>query len=106
MGTLKINMLGTSFTVQGNEDTEYLDRLLGYYKRITDDIQKGNKVKNPVQISILAGIMLCDELYKEKSRNICEQDGDVKQNPLSTPESEEVEQHTLDMIRRIDGVLD
>ena len=32
-------MLGTSFTIQANEDNQYLEKLLGYYKRITDDVK-------------------------------------------------------------------
>ena len=39
MGKLKIDMLGTSFTIQANEDNQYLEKLLGYYKRITDDVK-------------------------------------------------------------------
>ena len=62
MGKLKVDLLGTSFTIQANEETEYLEKLLGYYKRITDDVQKIDTVKTPLQISILSGIMLCDEL--------------------------------------------
>ena len=68
MGKLKVDLLGTSFTIQANEETEYLEKLLGYYKRITDDVQKIDTVKTPLQISILSGIMLCDELYKEKKK--------------------------------------
>ena len=66
MGQLKIEMLGTSFTIQANENNEYLEKLLGYYKRITDDVNKIDSIKNPLQTAILAGIMICDELYKEK----------------------------------------
>ena len=29
MGKLKIEMLGTSFTIQANEENEYLEKLLG-----------------------------------------------------------------------------
>ena len=66
MAKLKIDMLGTAFTIQANEDKEYLEKLLGYYKRITDDVKKIDSIKTPLQIAILSGIMICDELYKEK----------------------------------------
>ena len=66
MGQLKIEMLGTAFTIQANEDNEYLEKLLGYYKRITDDVNKIDSIKNSLQTAILSGIMICDELYKEK----------------------------------------
>ena len=67
MGKLHINLLDTSFTVQANEDEEYLNKLLGYYSRIVQDVSKIPSIRTPLQTSILAGIMLCDELYKEKS---------------------------------------
>ena len=51
MGKLKIEMLGTSFTIQANEDNEYLEKLLGYYKRITEDVNKIDSIKNPLQNS-------------------------------------------------------
>lgn len=64
-------MLGTSFSIKANEDEEYLKKLLKYYTQITDLITKNGTLNNQ-QISILAGIMLCDELYKEKSSKALE----------------------------------
>ncbi|MBQ5471472.1 MAG: cell division protein ZapA [Treponema sp.] len=69
MGNLQIDVLGTSFTIRANEDSEYLTRLLGYYKRIVNEIEQSGSLKDPLQISVLAGITLCDDLYKEKGRN-------------------------------------
>ena len=40
MGTLKIELLGTSFSIKASEDDDYLKKLLGYYKNIVDEIQK------------------------------------------------------------------
>jgi len=71
MTSLQINMLGTSFSIKANEDEEYLKKLLKYYTQITDLITKNGTLNNQ-QISILAGIMLCDELYKEKSSKALE----------------------------------
>ena len=67
MGTLKIELLGTSFSIKASEDDDYLKKLLGYYKNIVDEIQKSGMLKSELHISILAGIMLCDELYKKRS---------------------------------------
>jgi len=69
MGLLQINVLGSSFAIQAKEDDEYLNRLLNYYKQITSEIQKSDNLKEPKQTAILAGILLCDELYKEKEKN-------------------------------------
>lgn len=103
MGKLKIDLLGTSFTIQANEDNEYLEKLLGYYKRITQDIQNIDSVKTPLQISILSGIMLCDELYKEKASKLALE---LKNNNSSSPQdTSEFEERTMKMIEKIDKVL-
>ena len=76
MGKLKIEMLGTSFTIQANEENEYLEKLLGYYKRITDDVSKIDSIRTPLQTAILSGIMICDELYKEKQNKVAMENGE------------------------------
>lgn len=101
MGKLKVDILGTSFTIQANEETEYLEKLLGYYKRITDDVQKIDTVKTPLQISILSGIMLCDELYKEKTNKLSSELNNQSDNSSTS----ELEKRTIDMIEKINKVL-
>lgn len=104
MGKLKIEMLGTSFTIQANEDNEYLEKLLGYYKRITDDVSKIDSIKNPLQTAILAGIMICDELYKEKQNKVAMENGEYVpvENDMDILE---IERRTQEMISKIDKVL-
>ena len=101
MGKLKVDLLGTSFTIQANEETEYLEKLLGYYKRITDDVEKIDTVKTPLQISILSGIMLCDELYKEKTNKLSNELNSQSDNSSTS----ELEKRTIDMIEKINKVL-
>lgn len=101
MGKLKVDLLGTSFTIQAHEETEYLEKLLGYYKRITDDVQKIDTVKTPLQISILSGIMLCDELYKEKTNKLSSELNSQSDNSSTS----ELEKRTIDMIEKINKVL-
>lgn len=108
MGKLHINLLGTSFTIQASEDSEYLSKLLGYYERITKDVGRIDSVKTPLQISILSGIMLCDELYKEKTKS-AELRKSNEQLPAKEPQEErndeEVKKRTLEMIDKINKVL-
>ena len=106
MGKLQINLLGTSFTIQANEDEEYLNKLLGYYSRIVQDVSQIESIKTPLQTSILAGIMLCDEVYKEKS-TVMEMKKNKPQNgpAVNDGESEEVERRTIAMINKINKVL-
>lgn len=106
MGKLKIDMLGTSFTIQANGDDEYLEELLGYYSRITDDVLKIDSLNNPLQSAIIAGIMLCDELYKEKESKLVMEAGKGNYQPLQvTAEEKEIERRTHDMIEKINKVL-
>ena len=90
MGRLQVNILGTSFSVQAREDEEYLKKLLSYYKEITDTISSSGNLRDPMQISILAGITLVDELYKAKGQNA---------------ESNEAERLTMEMIEQITKAL-
>lgn len=106
MGKLRIDMLGTNFTIQANEESEYLEKLLGYYSRITEDVQKIESINSPLQSAILAGIMLCDELYKEKEKNIALKDGNGSYKPMQvTAEEKEIERRTHEMIEKINKVL-
>lgn len=106
MGRLKIEMLGTSFTIQANEDNQYLEKLLGYYQRITDDVKRIDSIKSPLQVAILSGIMICDELYKEKQNKIALENGEsVAQISENSMDSDEIQRITLEMIKKIDKVL-
>ena len=104
MGKLRIDVLGTAFTIQANEDNEYLEKLLGYYNRIIKDVQAIDSVKTPLQVAILSGIMLCDELYKEKQNKIAMENGTYV--PMeSSPDNEEIERRTLEMLDKLNQVL-
>ena len=106
MGRLKIEMLGTSFTIQANEDNQYLEKLLGYYQRITDDVKRIDSIKSPLQVAILSGIMICDELYKEKQNKIALENGEsVAQISENSIDSDEIQRITLEMIKKIEKVL-
>ena len=104
MGKLHIEMLGSNFTIQANGDDQYLEKLLGYYKRITEDVKKIDSIKNPLQVAILSGIIICDELYKEKQNKVAMENGDYKavENSMDT---QEIERRTAEMISIIDKVL-
>ena len=108
MGKLQINLLGTSFTIQANEDEEHLQKLLGYYSRIVEDVSKIDSIKTPLQTSILAGIMLCDEVYKEKSNVVAMKKqgaGAQATTAVNDEESAELERRTIAMIDKINRVL-
>lgn len=101
MGKIQVDVLGTSFTIQANEDEVYLKRLLDYYRQITKTVQQNGILKDSLQVSILAGITLIDELYKEK-----ENKASFKKTLTEKSNAEkETEKITLDLIEKIDSVL-
>ncbi|MDE5898923.1 MAG: cell division protein ZapA [Treponemataceae bacterium] len=101
MGALRIDILGTSFAIKSKEDSDYLTKLLGYYTRIAKDIERDGALKDPVQISILAGLTLCDELYKEKAQRI-----KIETAVQANAADIEADKITLRLIEKINTVLD
>lgn len=97
---LVIDVLGTSFSAHADENDEYLEKLSSYYKEITSTIKKSTNLQDPMKISILAGITLVDELYKEKQKNF------ILSSNLDNSELREAEIITQNLIEKIDGVLD
>ncbi|MDE6705183.1 MAG: cell division protein ZapA [Treponemataceae bacterium] len=99
MGALQIDVLGASFAIQANEDSAYLKKLLDYYKRIAEQIEASGSLKNSLQVAILTGITLCDELYKEKSKK------QQIASQLANDDDSEAERLTIAMIKKIDQAL-
>ncbi len=100
MGTLQIDLLGTSFAIKSNEDQEYLNRLLKYYRNLTDSIEQKGSFSNPTQIAIMAGIMLCDQVYSDKKKKLEIQEA-IENNCLD----KRIDEITQTLISKIDSVL-
>lgn len=100
MGSLTINLLGTSFKINAEQDSDYLQQLLTYYTEIVDNLKKNLSDQDPLQIAILAGIMISDELltqkYSSNTQKIITQNYDILL---------EVENITTKLIDSIDQVL-
>jgi cell division protein ZapA (FtsZ GTPase activity inhibitor) len=61
-----VNILGTSFAVRADEDPEYVTSLVRYISEKVDEIGKNSPVKDPLRQSILAAMLITDELFKER----------------------------------------
>jgi cell division protein ZapA len=98
VGKIQIDILGESFSAQADEDDAYLAKLLSYYKQITDSIKKTSGVNDPLKVSILSGLALVDELYREKQKSI---------SLKNSKDDEEIriEEIAKSMIEKISGVL-
>ena len=95
-GNLQIDVLGTSFAIQADEKPAYLAALYSHYKKNIEQIEATSGLHDPVKIAIIAGILLCDELYKEKMKY----SGQASQIDLA-----EAEKIALGMISRIEQVI-
>ncbi|MDR1229831.1 MAG: mannose-6-phosphate isomerase, class I [Spirochaetaceae bacterium] len=67
--SLRIDVLGTSFSILAEADNVYLDGLLKRYKLKIEEIQKNAGTDNPLRIAILTGFALYDEIERMRSGN-------------------------------------
>lgn len=104
MGKIQIDILGTSFSAQTAEDDDYLRRLLSYYTKITDSIASSSGVSDPIKVSILAGIALVDELYKEKEKNAVLMHSSAKDS-IPQEDDDKIEEIAQNVIERLNGAL-
>lgn len=93
---LSIQLLGTSFSLKSDENLDYLEEVVEYYKRKVEETQKSVPLSDPLKIALLTGIILTDELLKERSKG---------GSGLSQGEAEEAERITRTLIERIDSIL-
>ena len=98
MATLQIDTLGTSLAIQAKEDEEYLVKLLNYYKKIVTQVECESGLKDPLKVSIIAGIMICDELCKEKQKL------QYTNQTINRQDLDEAEKITLRMIDNLNKV--
>ncbi len=65
--TFKINLLGSSFSFQTDEDPDYINRILSYLEQEINKAQTSFHIKEPLKISLLTCINLIDELFREQN---------------------------------------
>lgn len=97
MGKLSINLLGTLFSINASEDDAYLESLLDNYTQVVNKIQSSEMKLNDLQVAILAGIMVTDELFKAKTNKT-----DHKDN---TAGDDVAEKYTIEMIKKLEQAL-
>lgn len=101
MGTLTINILGTSFSIEAKESNSYLEELLLRYKKLIRSIEQTTPLQDNLKISIMAGLSLCDELKKSELHT----DSHGNKQKLTNNELFEAERITLKLIDNIDKAL-
>ncbi|MDR0624333.1 MAG: cell division protein ZapA [Treponema sp.] len=95
---LRLDILGTSFSITADEDAAYLEEILEQYRAAVKKTQDLSNLKDPLKIAILTGFLLSDEIRKLRDRKDPEWGEDA--------EAQEAEKLTLNLIARIDEALD
>jgi len=90
---LRVDILGTSFSITVDEDALYLQTLLGRYQRMIENTQKTTGLRDPLKTAIIAGFLLCDEVEKLRAR---------ENSGIGALESMQAEQLALELIEKID----
>jgi cell division protein ZapA (FtsZ GTPase activity inhibitor) len=98
---LRLDILGTSFTITTDAEEEYLEKVLSQYKAAVMNTQKISGISEPLNIAILTGFMLCDEFNKVKEK--LDTLGKDKMEELG--EAQEVEDRTIRLINKLEQAL-
>ncbi|MDR1420884.1 MAG: cell division protein ZapA [Treponema sp.] len=85
---LRLDILGTSFSITADEERAYLEEILVQYRAALERTREQTGLTDPLKLAILTGYLLSDEVHKLKGRN-----------------GHEAEELTLDLIARIDEAL-
>jgi len=93
---MKIDVLGTSFTIQSDQDPSYLRDVVEYYTRKVVEIQHSVSTSDPQKIAILAGLLIVDEYFKHQAG----------QAPITTVEALEADRITKKLIQDLDAALE
>ncbi|MFP4509468.1 MAG: cell division protein ZapA, partial [Spirochaetaceae bacterium] len=98
---MKIELLGTSFTIQTDEDPAYLERVVDYYRKKVFEIQSGVRNADALKVAILSGMLAVDELFKEQNRSALETPSVSDANT-----EREAEEITARLLASLDSVLE
>ncbi len=101
MGILQIDILGTSFAIQAQEDSLYMQSLLSHFKQVSDKVAQSTGLTDPLKQAILAGIFISDELYKERQQASKKENVTV-QNSQNLDKAEKV---ALEMISELNQIV-
>lgn len=93
---MKIDVLGTSFVIQSDQDPAYLRDIVEFYKSKVMEIQSSVSTDDPLKISILAAMLIIDDHFKFKA-------GQVPAAHLDELEANAITQR---LIRELDQLLE
>ncbi len=74
---MKIELLGTSFSIQTDEDPQYVQDLVDYFRTKVQDVQTRLTSGDPLKIAIVAGVLTADELFRLREQAAAAEAGAV-----------------------------
>lgn len=95
--TVHIRALGASFSIQTDQNPDYVESLVDYVKEKIRIIESSAGSKESVKTAILVSLLLADELFQERSGS---------PDSRTAVADEEFASFTRELIERIDSVLD
>jgi cell division protein ZapA (FtsZ GTPase activity inhibitor) len=102
---IRLDILGTSFTITADEDEEYLKKVLSQYRAAVNNTQNISGIKDPLNVAILTGFILCDEYNKVKQKLDEETEAGRIVKSENKWEEQEVEDRTLRLISKLEHAL-
>ncbi len=92
---MHIELLGSSFTLQSDEDSEYLADLLDFYRTKIEEISRSVSTRDSLKLAILSALLVTDELFKERRRS----------QEIAANATEELSRITEELIAKIDAAV-
>ncbi len=63
---LKVELLGTTLTIQSNESPEHLSAISAYLKAKVEEVKEHYSFADPLTVALLAALNVTDELYRAR----------------------------------------
>jgi cell division protein ZapA (FtsZ GTPase activity inhibitor) len=73
---LRIEVLGTSFTIQSDESPEHLARLSAYVKARIEEVKGRYSFADPLTIAVLAALNIADDMFKSREGRSAAEEGE------------------------------
>jgi cell division protein ZapA len=64
---VQVQIFGTGYTIRGEEDQEYIQKVAAYVDQKMREINEKLPVASLAKVAVLASLNLADELFRERS---------------------------------------
>lgn len=93
--TVRVNIFGTEYPIQAEEDAEYIQRIAAYVDERMREVPVSVTMQSLTSVAVLTAIRIADELHKERE----------KQQEHVVSESMQ-DERIADLVRRLDELLE